>query len=277
MKLGLSTWSLLNLDVYSAIEAIGEAGTEYVELWGEHPHAYPGWADKRRLRDALSAYNMTLSVHAPFTDLNPATPDDRVRIVIERVLAGFVEFSAELGASMVTVHPGSVHNEALVGKSAASSVATIKEMIRAAGGRLSINIENQTRSTSKYHYPLASTLESLEGLLDQLRGARCTIDTGHAHVSGLDLTEMAVRVGEKMAEVHLSDNSGEKDDHLIPGQGNAPLSEFMARVRKTDALVCLEFNPHIYTKEEVLKGVEATRQMLVQAGPRPRRNRATSK
>ncbi|HKT22937.1 MAG TPA: TIM barrel protein, partial [Nitrososphaerales archaeon] len=123
MKLGLSTWSFLDQDVYSAVETIGNAGIEYVELWGEFPHAYPGWANKKRLLDTLSVYDMTLSVHAPFTDLNPAAPDDQVRKVVGKVLAQFVEFSADLGASMVTVHAGSVHNQLLVGKSEASSAS----------------------------------------------------------------------------------------------------------------------------------------------------------
>jgi hypothetical protein len=29
------------MDVESAVRAIGDAGFEYVELWGEVPHAYP--------------------------------------------------------------------------------------------------------------------------------------------------------------------------------------------------------------------------------------------
>ena len=40
MKLGVSTWSLLKKDVYSAVKTIGDAGFEYIELWGEVPHAY---------------------------------------------------------------------------------------------------------------------------------------------------------------------------------------------------------------------------------------------
>jgi sugar phosphate isomerase/epimerase len=266
LKLGLSTWSLLGQDVYSAVEAIGDAGIEYVELWGEFPHAYPGWVDRKRLRDALSAYDMTLTLHAPFTDLNPASPDDQVRTVVGKVLAQFVDFGADLGASMVTVHPGSVHNELLVGRSESWSASTIAEMVRAAGGRLSINIENLTKSTSRYHYPLGTTLKSLQGLLAMVEGTRCTVDTGHAHASGLDPLKASEVLGEKLAEVHLSDNSGGADDHLIPGRGSAPLREFLGRIEKTDALVCLELNPHVYGKEEVLEGFAATRRMLARAG-----------
>jgi sugar phosphate isomerase/epimerase len=262
MKLGLSTWSLLSLDVNSAVRAIGDSGLEYVELWGEVPHAYPGWVDKKRLRDTLSTYDMLLTVHAPFTDLNPASPFEPVKAAVERTLMEFVEFSIYLGAKMVTVHPGSVHNELLIPQSAGSAVGALRKMIRAAGGRLSINIENQAKSASKYHFPLASTEESLELILADTEGSLCTLDTGHAHVNGQDPTHMAERVGEKLAEVHLCDNSGEADEHLIPGRGTAKLTSLLRRVSETEVPLCLELNPHLYSQEEVFRSLEEVRPML---------------
>lgn len=49
MKLGISTWSLLNSDVYAAVETIADAKYDFVELWDDVPHAYPDWIDKRKL------------------------------------------------------------------------------------------------------------------------------------------------------------------------------------------------------------------------------------
>lgn len=262
MKLGLGTWSLLDLDVYAAVKAIGDAGLEYVELWGELPHAYPGCVDRRRLRDVLSAYDMAVSTHAPFTDLNPAAPDPQVRRAVQKVLEGFVEFSAGLGATMVTVHPGSVHNALLVEDAASSSVATIEKMVKAAGGVLSVNIENQAKGTSRYHYPLGSSLKSLKGLLARVEGAKCTLDTGHAYASGLDPMSMSRRLGGRVAEVHLSDNWGKADEHLVPGEGTARLKELSKRLAKTDALVCLEINPHLYSRANVMKGFETAKKMF---------------
>lgn len=252
MKTGLSTWSLLGLDVYSAVKAIGDRGFEYVELWGEVPHAFPGWVDKGRLADALSPYGMTVTTHAPFTDLNPANPFQPVKGAVERTLVEFVEFSVALGAKVVTVHPGSVHNEALVPESSASSVATLRKMVGAAGGRTAVAIENQAGSSSRYHYPLASTRESLERLLADTPGAKCTIDTGHAHVSGQDPLELVGGVRDRLVEVHLSDNDGGGDDHLIPGNGGVPMAPLLEKISGTDVLLCLELNPHKYSPEEIL-------------------------
>ena len=262
LKIGLSTWSLLRLDVYSAVKAIGDAGFELVELWGEVPHAFPGWADKKRLKDVLSTYGMTVTTHAPFTDLNVASPFQPVKGAVERALENYVEFSAYLGASMVTFHPGSVHNEKLVPESAESSASALRKMVKTARGRLTVNIENQAQGTPPYEFPLASTGESLELLLAETPGARCTLDVGHAYASGQNPLKVAIRVGRKLAEVHLSDNDGRADDHLLPGEGTAPLTPLMERLAGTDVLVCLELNPHRYSGEAVLAAAGSFRAKL---------------
>lgn len=250
--MGLSTWSLLGLDVNSAIRAIGDNGFDFIELWGEVPHAYPGWADKKKLKDSLSTYEMVLTMHAPFTDLNPAAAFQPVKGAVERTLEEFVRFSDYLGAKIVTVHPGSVHNEAMVPQSAKNAVVTLRKMTKAADGRLAINIENQSRSASRYHFPLASTLESLELILAEVEGSGFTLDTGHAHIDGIDPRRLAERTGERLTEVHLSDNSGASDDHLFPGEGDAPLKPLLAGL-SAGVLVCLELNPHSYGPERILE------------------------
>ncbi len=253
MKIGLSTWSLLSLDVCSAVKTIGDAGFEYVELWGEVPHAYPGWVDRHKLREALSSYDMVVTMHAPFTDLNPATPFQPVKGAVEKTLEDFVRLGEFLGAKMVTVHPGSVHSESLVPSSAENSVASLRKMARAAGGRFSINVENQVKGKSKYHFPLASTVESLDLILAEVEALRFTLDTGHAHANGQDPLALAERQWSKLAEVHLSDNAGASDDHLIPGEGTSRTKGLMEKLAGTETLLCLELDPHRYTPDQVLQ------------------------
>lgn len=259
MKVGVSTWSLLNLDVCSAIAAIGDAGFEYIELWGEVPHAFPGWESQKRISDALSSYRMTVTVHAPFTDLNPASPFQPVKGAVEKTLEKFVDFTASLGATIVTVHPGSVHNEGLVEQSVVSSVTTMKKMAKAARGRLRINVENQTKGHSKYHFPLGSTGESLDLMLAEIEDLNFTLDTGHAHANGQNPSDLARRFASRLTEVHLSDNTGSSDDHLVPGEGTANLKSLMKDVARTDDLVCLELNPHVYSAPQVIQAAIATR------------------
>ncbi len=253
MKVGLSTWSLLSLDVVSAIRAIGDRGFEYIELWGEAPHAHPGWVDRNGLKDALSTYDMTLTMHAPFTDLNPANPFEPVRGATEKALEDFVGFSDSLGAEVITVHPGSVHNAAMVPDSSETSISALRRMARAADERLAISVENQTRSGSKYHYPLGSTPDSIQYFLTKVDDLRFTLDPGHAHAGSQDPSDFTRVAGPKLVEVHLSDNAGTADDHLVPGEGTADLKKLTDGLSGTDVLICLEINPHRYTPEQVLR------------------------
>lgn len=252
MKPGISTWSLLKLDLESAVRTIGDASIEYIELWGEVPHAYHDWVDRKRLKDTLSTYSFTTTMHAPFTDLNPATPFEPVKGAIARTLKDFVKFATEMGAVRVTFHPGSVHNGALVRQSIEDAVKLLRILVKEADGSLAINVENQASSRSPYHFPLGSDIESMGVLLSSIEGTYHTLDAGHAHASGVDPFAFYNRFREKVTEVHLSDNGGAADEHLIPGHGTAKLREFLEEISKTDVFVCLELNPFKYLPEEVM-------------------------
>jgi len=265
VKIGLSTWSLLGLDVTTAVRAIGDAGFDYIELWGDAPHALPGWVDRRALGEALSSYEMTITMHAPFTDLNPANPFQPVRGAVERALEEFVRFSDSLGARVITVHPGSVHNDAMVPASAANATAILQAMVKTADGRLSISVENQTKSKSKYHYPLGSNADSVRALMEAVEGLRFTLDTGHAQASAQASDDYVQMAGPRLVEVHLSDNTGASDAHLVPGEGTANLTGLVGALAGSDVFFCLELNPHIYTPTQVLAAATSFRSSVSKA------------
>jgi sugar phosphate isomerase/epimerase len=223
------------------------------------PHAYHDWVDRRRLKDTLSVYKVAITMHAPFTDLNPANPFEPVRGAVSRTLREFVDFAGELNAVRVTFHPGSVHSGALVPESLKDATELFRGMVKEAGTSLSINLENQARSHSPYHYPLGTDGESIDLLLSRVEGIQYTLDTGHAHVSGVSPMKLFERFKGKLTEVHLHDNRGEADEHLCPGEGTADLKGTMEKITPTDAFVCLEMNPFKYSAEEVVSAAKRLR------------------
>lgn len=250
---------MLGIELNSAIRAIGDAGIDYIELWGEVPHAYHDWVDRNQLRDTLSAYDFYITIHAPFTDLNPASPFQPVRDSVARTLKDFVNFADYLGASWATFHPGSVHSQALVSQAPGTSAGVLKEVVKEAGGRLGVNLENMGKSRPPYYLPLGTTLESIGSLLSAVEGARMTMDPGHAHVNGVDILALYNHFKDQIREIHLSDNSGVEDEHLVLGRGTAKVNDLMWLVRETDIYVCLELNPFKYSPDEA---IEATKQLM---------------
>jgi len=73
-----------------------------------------------------------------------------------------------------------------------------------------------------------------------------TLDLSHTAVSGSDAMEMATKLGDRLAHLHLADGLGmtNKDEHLVPGRGNQPCAPMLERLAGSgyDGLVVLEIN-----------------------------------
>ncbi|NUR82940.1 MAG: sugar phosphate isomerase/epimerase [Nonomuraea sp.] len=74
----------------------------------------------------------------------------------------------------------------------------------------------------------------------------CTLDLSHTAVSGSDAMEMATKLGDRLAHLHLADGLGvsNKDEHLVPGRGNQPCAPMLERLARNgySGLVVLEIN-----------------------------------
>jgi sugar phosphate isomerase/epimerase len=73
-----------------------------------------------------------------------------------------------------------------------------------------------------------------------------TLDLSHTAVSGSDAMEMATKLGDRLAHLHLADGVGvtNKDEHLVPGRGTQPCAQILERLASTgfEGLVVLEIN-----------------------------------
>ncbi|MCG5215356.1 sugar phosphate isomerase/epimerase family protein [Streptosporangium sp. KLBMP 9127] len=73
-----------------------------------------------------------------------------------------------------------------------------------------------------------------------------TLDLSHTAVSGSDAMEMAVKLGDRLAHLHLADGLGvtNKDEHLVPGRGSQPCAPILERLATSGygGLVVLEIN-----------------------------------
>ncbi|MQA85052.1 MAG: TIM barrel protein [Streptosporangiales bacterium] len=73
-----------------------------------------------------------------------------------------------------------------------------------------------------------------------------TLDLSHTSASGSDALEMAEKLGDRLAHVHLADGSGtmNRDEHLVPGRGTQPCAEVLERLARADyrGAIVLEVN-----------------------------------
>jgi sugar phosphate isomerase/epimerase len=60
-----------------------------------------------------------------------------------------------------------------------------------------------------------------------------TLDLSHTSVSQSDAMDMAGRMGDRLAHIHIADGIGTaRDEHLVPGRGNQPCADLLERLAR---------------------------------------------
>jgi len=154
------------------------------------------------------------SVHAPFADLNPASPSDHHREYILEVIRRAAELAAELDAHYLTVHPGhltpvTIHDRKLAIELAIETLGELADEVRSFG------VEPLVENMPDYSLLLGTSADEMEEIL-RASGCGFTLDVGHALTTEGSLSPY-LRLQPDLLHVH--DNSGDGDEHLPPGSG----------------------------------------------------------
>ncbi|MEK7474911.1 MAG: sugar phosphate isomerase/epimerase [Candidatus Coatesbacteria bacterium] len=163
------------------------------------------------------------SMHAPFS-LDISSADAAAR---DRAIAGIestIGLAAQAGARFVIVHPGSLVTPADLEARADTSVAALTRLnacCRNAGLRMAV--ENMLPAHVGEGGP------GLRALLDRLpHDAGVCLDSGHAHVTDGSPAAALKLLGERLYTLHVHDNDGASDQHLMPGEGKVRWDEYVA-------------------------------------------------
>ncbi len=168
------------------------------------------------------------SVHAPFgPQLSIGSADEGLRRHALAAHEVVMRAAARMGARVVVVHPGyEVGGE--------EDLRRCQDTVRASLERLLPLAEQLDLRLAVENMLPAHTLSRHEDLLecvarvDHPRVGIC-LDTGHAHV--VDSVERAIEVfGALIIHVHLHDNDGTADQHLLPPRGTIGWNGFLAQL-----------------------------------------------
>lgn len=169
-----------------------------------------------RLIAPLQDAGLASTVHAPSVDLNPGAIDLLVNRATARRLTQALDFTAQVGARLMVVHPG-------------------YDRWRY-GGNWQLWLDRSlhfwpTLLSSAEKYGIRIVLENifdtdpvpLRTLLDQLNHPNLgfCLDIGHLNLfSTVELDQWLNSLGEYLDHLHLHDNYGTADDHLPIGHGD---------------------------------------------------------
>ncbi|SEG88201.1 Sugar phosphate isomerase/epimerase [Actinacidiphila yanglinensis] len=213
VKVALSTASVYPESTATAFEVAARLGYDGVEVmvWTD-----PVSQDVEALR-RLSDYHQVpiLAVHAPCLlitqrvwSTDPWTKLQRARAAAQR-----------LGASTVVVHPPFRWQRGYA-----------RDFVR---GVWRMADETDVRFAVENMYPwryrdreMLAYAPDWDVTKEDYR--HFTVDLSHAATSRSAALEMAARMGDRLAHVHMADGNGSaKDEHLVPGRGSQPCAELL--------------------------------------------------
>ena len=189
----------------------------------------------------LHERNLTVTLHAPFMDLSPGSPDPAVRDLTCRRFEQMLELVPLFRPRTVVCHAGydwqryyQLRDVWL--ENSLKTWSWLSARIGEAGGQLML--ENVYENDP----------EEMRILFESLAKQRVgfCLDTGHQAVfSRCSLKTWLESLGPYLGQVHLHDNSGQNDDHLALGKGEIDFKAFfkhLKTIKKEPPVITLE--PH---------------------------------
>jgi len=265
MKLGVSSSVFLHRDINQALNIISNLDFSYVELWGEPPHLWIRYFDKKeiiKLKKLLEKLKLKNSYHAPshgldLSSVNPGIWEESLRQHLEAIKAASI-----LNSEVFVIHSGSYYTgdrpESESGKDRfyRALEAILKE---AEKRKIKIGLENYPVGNNS----ILSSADKLKTVLEDFSSKylRATLDVGHAYLNGEDPVDYLNILKKEIINIHLSDNFGKEDLHLKPGEGDISFPAIFKAIREIEysELMTLE----IWEPESPEKAIAESRKYLI--------------
>ena len=235
MKIGASTLAGIEFELEKTLDFIENLGIEYAEL----VHQYPAeFIDS----EILESYSLKYSIHAPFMDVNIASPQEQSRLNSIAQIKSSIDLANEINAEAVVVHPGLIsflankYFKKEVYEFANESIKEIGDYAKDLG--VMATIENMPNFESMIY----QNIVDLNQLLVE-NEMHMTLDIGHANHVGYAPDEM---IFDSIKHVHVHDNLGDDDSHLPLGEGSIDLKYIIDTLesKNYDGIYILEVNDY---------------------------------
>lgn len=221
--IGLSTGCFYRQSIFNVLEAVRDSGFREIEICSFPAHLdYHNEAEVQRAGKMIRELGLRpISFHAPFADrIDITSPDDGLREAAILELISACRAASLIGAENIVLHPGPERagrppqaEFLLRMQHAAVSLDRVAAFCCQAGVHLLL--ENMLP------HLLFGNVSDMMFLLGQIRSCDvgACLDTGHARLSG-DLDSVFHKLSSHLQMVHISDNLGDWDAHLLPGEGS---------------------------------------------------------
>ncbi len=236
MKTSLSSFLYYYFPLEEAIRRTAEAGFDAIDVWGGRPHAYRKDLDGveiAMLRAALDQYHLEVASFIPAQFRYPTSlcsPNETIRQDSVAYILDSIWTAAALGAPVVSVCPG----HTLQGQTKAQAWALLEDsLIVIANSARKSGLRIAIEPADRYETDLMNTVAEAMQMVAELNYVEVGVllDNGHVNLSEESLAEAIQVAGDRLFHVHIDDNLGQRDQHLMPGEGNCDLTDLVRLLR----------------------------------------------
>jgi len=230
VKVGVSMLYCLGESYNRMIHRLSTMDTKYIEILDDGTHDL----NKTRinqLKEAKKSLGLTYSLHAPFADINIASPIKPLLDASMKRLKQSLKNANDIDAKIWVFHPG---QRTGIGqfypnadfKQMCESIRDLYTEAEEYG--LNIALENLP---AKYWF-LMSTPQEFQRLYKETSlPIGITLDLGHANLEG-QVEPFVNQLADKIVHVHASNNDGSDDQHNGVDEGNIDYDWFANELKK---------------------------------------------
>jgi sugar phosphate isomerase/epimerase len=255
LEVGVSTLFCLGEPFKKMVKHITKTAVKHVEIVDEGLHAL----NKKRaskLKELAHSYGLKFSVHAPFADINIASPSKCILKAMLKRLEKSIKFTSEIEALVWVFHPGlktgiSMFYPEVDWFQNCKTAKALYDIAEEYG--VEIAIENVPEP-----YPfLMKNVEHFRRFYNDVNEEiGIALDVGHANLNGQ--VELFLKTfPEKIVHIHAHDNGGKDDEHLGVGRGTVNWDRFAELLRQVsyNKIVVVESVEHVQESVEKLRAL----------------------
>lgn len=235
-----------------AFEFVADHGLNHVEILMDHPLYSLEALSYNEILELVWSYEVELLIHAPATSTNFISISETMRRASYEELSKVLRLAERCGAEVVTFHlgwnPGFINNgsfyfDAKLYDEHGERVLRNELKPFLESSPVTLALENTIAIEGRIRMALTEILEETDLAL--------TLDVGHYNLRRCDFF---IENFERVVNVHLHDNNGERDEHLALGRGKVDLSAFpLEGYKKYLTIETRETNSILETRDYLIR------------------------
>jgi sugar phosphate isomerase/epimerase len=251
-KIGLSMLFCLSEPFSKLLRHIDSVNVSHVEIVDEGLHAL----NTKRI-NAIKAIaehrSLKLSLHAPFADINIASPNPHLRRTMLKRLEKSIAYAHELGCETWVFHSGLKTGVSFFypGLDWRINLESTKKLLRTAE---KFDVKIAVENTPEPYPFLLTNVKDFFRFFSEINdnSLGLALDVGHANINK-QIYNFLECFSDKIVHVHVSDNDGRDDSHLGISYGTIEWQKVAASLKKCSVPIVLESVTHVKESLEKMR------------------------